>query len=345
MSQPSRYPVGTTTLDLADDTRPSWRGDGPRPLLSELWYPATDDATETAQFAGSKHRPVFLAGRAAANAPIRAGRYPLVLMSHGTGGLAKHLAWLGTALAATGFVCAALNHHGNNALEPPDPRGFMLWWERARDLSKVADLLLADATFAPHLDEDKVAAVGFSLGGHTALLLAGARTDLAAFRAFCAGPDADATCRDQVEFPGMRDKFARLAEQDEAVQASLASSSKSYRDERVKAVVVLAPAMGGALTEESVTPVQLPVRIVVGAADRVAPVTTNAGRIARLLPNATLLVLPDVGHYTFLGTCTEFGHQKIPTFCDDPPGVDRAAVHRQVAAQTVRFLRRHLGLS
>lgn len=345
MSQSPPLPVGTTSLDLSDDTRRSWQGGGPRPLRSEVWYPATDGATETAQFAGSKHRPVFFAGHAAVDAVLRPGRYPLVLMSHGTGGLAKHLAWLGTALAQEGFICVAVNHHGNNALEPPDPRGFMLWWERARDLSRSADLLLADATFGPHLDKDSVAAVGFSLGAHTALLLAGARTDLAAFREFCAGPDADATCRDQVEFPGMREKFARLAEQDDAVQASLARSAESYRDTRVRAVVALAPAMGSALTEESVVPVQLPVRIVVGAADKVAPVKTNAGRIARLLPNARLLVLPDLGHYTFLGVCTEFGHQKIPTFCDDPPGVDRSAVHQQVAAQTVRFLRKHLGVA
>ena len=42
---------------------------------------------------------------------------PLVLLSHGTGGSAVMLAWLGETLARAGYVVAAINHHGNTATE------------------------------------------------------------------------------------------------------------------------------------------------------------------------------------------------------------------------------------
>ena len=51
-------------------------------------------------------------------------------------------------------------------------------------------------------------------------------------------------------------------------------------------------------TEESLREVDVPVCIVVGDTDKVAPASTNAKRYARYLPNAQLVVLPgERGHY------------------------------------------------
>lgn len=36
-----------------------------------------------------------------------------------------------------GYVVAAVNHHGNTSREPYLPHGFLLWWERAKDLTAV----------------------------------------------------------------------------------------------------------------------------------------------------------------------------------------------------------------
>ena len=58
--------------------------------------------------------------------------------------------------------------------------------ERAADLSAALDRLLADPTFAPHIDTGRIVSLGFSLGGATALNLAGARMDRAAYRSYCA---------------------------------------------------------------------------------------------------------------------------------------------------------------
>ena len=92
---------------------------------------------------------IFVLGNVARNADLAAAprKFPLILMSHGTGGTALSLAWLGTALAAHGYIVAGVNHPGNNAVEPYTVEGFSTWWERARDLSEVIDALLKDSTF------------------------------------------------------------------------------------------------------------------------------------------------------------------------------------------------------
>ena len=75
------------------------------------------------------------------------------------------LAWLGEPLARAGYVVAGINHHGNTAAEDlPTPEGFMLWWERAVDLSRVLDRLLDDSKFGPLIDSQPDWRCGFLVG-------------------------------------------------------------------------------------------------------------------------------------------------------------------------------------
>ena len=60
-------------------------------------------------------------------------------------------------------------------------------WERAWDVSAALDTVLADPNFAPHIDPERVYSIGFSMGGATALQLAGLRGDIGAFKAHCTG--------------------------------------------------------------------------------------------------------------------------------------------------------------
>lgn len=111
-----------------------WRGGPQHALSAAVWYPAAKSATETQQWIGAPGKPLFSAGRAALDAALSdsAGRYPLILLSHGSGGAALQMAWLGTILATHGYIAAAVNHPGNNAVEGYTARGFSTWWERAR---------------------------------------------------------------------------------------------------------------------------------------------------------------------------------------------------------------------
>jgi len=106
-----------------------------------LWYPAAAGSVESEWYVG-----VFRFGRNALEAPFAdTRRHPLIVLSHGTGGSAAQLSWLAGALVNTGFVVAAVNHHGNTATEDTAwPQGFVLPAERARDLIVLIDRLLAD---------------------------------------------------------------------------------------------------------------------------------------------------------------------------------------------------------
>ena len=100
--------ASSDVLPLFDAERPSWSGDGPRPVRAHLWRPARG-------------------GRARGT----------ILVSHGSGGAARQMAWLNEPLAAAGFLAIAVDHHGNNLVDGYLAEGFARWWERARDLSVV----------------------------------------------------------------------------------------------------------------------------------------------------------------------------------------------------------------
>lgn len=337
----AQFRVGMMTRNYEDEARKNWQATGPRPLRTAVWYPAAETATkEETIFGGPPETQVFAPVTVAAGADVsqRSKKYPLVLISHGTGGSAMMMMWLGYYLAARGYIVAAVNHHGNTAIEKePAAQGFSLVWERPKDLTVVLDKLLADPLFGNHIDRNRIGAAGFSLGGYTVISIAGGVFSLKEFEGFCNSPQRDFTCEPQPEFPQAQAKLKELIKTDTVVQTSLLHASDSYVDKRIKCVFAIAPALGSGLTPASLNAIKIPVRLVVGQADHVTPPATNAQRFASLIKGAKLTVLPgEVGHYTFLATCTPNGEKVLPV-CRDGAGVDRAAVHEQVSRMAFEF--------
>jgi len=178
-----------------------WRGAKTHALLATVWYPAIPSAvTEPVEIPGMSE--LFVVGSCAPDATIASSpaKFPMIVLSHGTGGSALQMAWLGTVLAAHGYIAVAVNHPGNNATEDYTAQGFLTWWERARDLSVAIDSMLADPMFGAHIDASRIGAAGFSLGGYAMIEIAGGITDPAALKEFCASPRADAGCKSPPEF-------------------------------------------------------------------------------------------------------------------------------------------------
>lgn len=333
--------VGMDQRMIQDSSRRSWAGTGDRPVAVTLWYPADASADQRPVTIGPPDAPLFLAGSAARAVPPLPGKRPLILLSHGTGGSALQLMWLGERLVRAGYLVAAVDHHGNTGAEDAYlPQGFILWWERARDISFALDRLLADPQWASRIDEKRIGAAGFSLGGYTTLLLAGARVDLDHYRRFCASPDRDATCESPPEMPDLHARFEALAQSDPALRASLGSAGLSFRDPRIRAAFLLAPVGANALSAESLRRIEVPVAIVVGEADRLAAPATNARAMAAAIADARLRIVPDAGHYVFLARCGEAALQRLGLLCRDAAPVDRAAVHRDAADEAVAFFTR-----
>lgn len=328
-------PVGRTGAIHHDPSRPAWDGGGPRPLVTTIWYPAEPGADEVPWRVGA-----FRAGWTAPDAPADdpGTRRPLVVLSHGTGGAAAQLSWLAEALAAQGYLVAAVNHHGNTAAEDTLlPQGFALWWERARDVSAVVDALLADPRFGPRIDSSRIAVGGFSLGATTALVVAGARFDRRRWEAQCAAAPERPGCALPPEAAFTRGEMEDLLESDSVAATSLRRAGASYEDARIRAAFAIAPVLGPALDPGSLAEIGVPVRIVVGAADDQAVPDLTARPVAAAVPGASLAVLPSVGHYTFLAPCTLRGRLLLRALCADGAGVDRSEVHRRVAADAGAF--------
>lgn len=334
--------VGLTTRAWLDESRMRWDGAGPRPLSTSIWYPVSADRVEQELVVGPPGLPIFRRGWVARDAPFvlpTDSRLPLVVLSHGTGGSAESFSWLAEHLAARGYLVAGVTHHGNS-IEADDlsVQGFFLFWERAPDISRMLDRLLADPEFGPAIDRNRIAAAGFSLGGNTVVLLAGAQLDTQSYFAACESARAvPSSCAPPPEAPFDREDLLAAIASDPATRASIEAADRSYRDERISAVYAIAPAVIASMSDAGIEAVEVPLRAVVGSADTMAPPPENAHRLARLAPGATLWELDGVDHYTFLGACGWGGRLLLGDICRETPAGSRAAVLPEVASDGLRF--------
>jgi predicted dienelactone hydrolase len=338
------YKVGVMNRQFAPPEPYEWRDAKTHALITDIWYPADPASVEQLQWIGNPDTPFASAGKAARDAkPIAAPeKFPLILLSHGIGGSSSMMAWLGSVLASHGFIAAAVNHPGNNALEDYTIPGAVFWGQRAHDMSALLDLLLADPTFGPHIDPKRVGAAGFSLGGLTVLELAGGIAEFSRYQDFCKSPKADGMCTDTIEYPGLLAKVTALAKTDPAIQAAFAENSKSHRDPRIRAIFAMAPAVGPAFDPASLAKISIPAQIVAGAVDTTVPPDSSAKFFAANIHGAQLTIYQAVGHYTFLATCAELGNRMQPRICIDQAGILRDEIHAQTATMAYHFFEANL---
>ncbi|WP_328476022.1 dienelactone hydrolase family protein [Actinoplanes sp. NBC_00393] len=119
--------------------------------------------TRVVQFARGPGRPLPTTLWYASG--MTAGRHPIVLFSHGLNGLPEQFAPLATVWARAGYVVAAPTYPRTNANVKVDAGDIR---RQPADAAYVLKQLLA-GDLAPHLDGDRIAAVGFSAGGTTTL--------------------------------------------------------------------------------------------------------------------------------------------------------------------------------
>ncbi len=123
--------------------------------------------------------PIPLAGpytlSAAQDAPIDPGSYPLILISHGTGSSPFVHRNLAAHLARSGYIVIAPEHPRNNRNDNSLANTNENLVNRPRLISQILDFTLSHDTLAPNIARDRIAIVGHSLGGYTALAAAGGK--------------------------------------------------------------------------------------------------------------------------------------------------------------------------
>jgi predicted dienelactone hydrolase len=181
---------------------------------------------------------------------------PLVVITPGYEANKNFLAYLGEHLASHGFTVVAVEHPSSaikgqiqlDALIPPEEV-----LNRPKDISFVLDSLeKRDRQF----NTQQVMVIGHSLGGYTALALAGAELRLDELRRFCDGSNV----LDRVPADWLQCSAAKLKE-----------STVSLRDRRVKQVMALNPAIGNIFGKAGLAKVETPTMVFSSSEDVLTP--------------------------------------------------------------------------
>lgn len=246
----------------------------------------------------------------AVDAPVAGDGLPLAVISHGRGSSALVFRDLAAHLARERFVVALPEHPGNNRDDNSLVDTLANLENRPRHITLTIDAAFADAVVGRHIAPRRVAVIGHSMGGYTALAVAGGRPTAFAHES----PDGKA-CAVQVE-----------------------------RDARVRAIVLLAPATVWFKERDALGEIDSPILMRTAEKDQFAP-GFHADIVTGGIGDTDLIdhrVVPGAGHFSFLSVFPpEMTRPDFPP-SQDPAGFDRSAFHKILNGEIVAFLRRVL---
>jgi predicted dienelactone hydrolase len=314
------FNVGEKSLVYQDSSRN-------RPVKTEIWYPTYEiDST----FERITDLP-FILKPTIRDANFIQKDFPLVLLSHGTGGNRFSLAWLAIALAEKGYIIAAPDHWGNT-LDNKIPEYFVRYWERPLDISFLITQILADKSIGYYINKDKIGVAGFSFGGYTSLALAGADLECTLLKTNAKTPDG----KKEFNIPELGD-LRKLIE-----QISCDNVPKTFKDRRIKAFVALSPALGLGFNSTGQTKnIDSPVLIFGAENDNIAPTKTNAEFYSELIHGSEFILLKGkAGHYVFLNSASENLKKEAKKYYMDDKSVNRDSIHKKVEEEIIMFFQK-----
>lgn len=245
----------------------------------------------------------------ASDAPVDGEALRLVVVSHGTGGSSLSHRDLAAHLARAGFLVALVEHPGNNRDDNALAGTAAILENRPRQIRLAIDAVFADPLVGGRLCAE-VGMIGHSLGGYTALAVAGGKPSAFAHES------ADGVARAVPVTP----------------------------DPRLRALVLLTPAAAWYMAPGALSQVTAPMLILTGEHDQFTP-AWHAELIKAGAPPSTRIdhrVIPGAGHFSFQSVYPP--QMRAPDFmpAHDPPGFDRAALLEGMNADVEAFLRRAL---
>ena len=258
------YGVGTREFVVEPDSD--------RPLPLTVWYPTARDTSEGEYSYMPETPPLPIMGHAFPDAApsLDDGPYPLVLFSHGAGGMRYAALYLTEHLASYGFVVMAPDHTGDTAVNAEEEAVFLRSHvTRPVDITRVIDFAQnatqSGGALENLIDMDHVAVAGHSSGAWTAMLAGGAQRDYRALQAWCAeNPDDFWTCANLL---GQEERLAELMGLETVPQGLW----PAVGDSRVDAIIPLAPGNATAFGPEGLASITVPALVMIGDQDMFLP--------------------------------------------------------------------------
>jgi predicted dienelactone hydrolase len=281
-------------------------------LKAAVWTPCVAPAGEIS--VGS----YVLAG--VRDCPILGDRLGLIVVSHGYGG--NYLGHHDTTevLADGGFVVVALNHPDDTTSNKDAGANAAALVDRPTDVKRLIDFMLGAWPDAPKIDPQRIGFFGFSRGGYTGLVIAGATPDFQRAHVPCPNPSAPVCA------PSRAGQSAPLW----------------THDTRVRAIVIADP-LSFFPTQDSLKDAKVPMQLWASerGGDGVSP--EDVAAVARDLPvRPDFRAVPNTTHFAFLAPCPPWLAKRVPQICTDDAGFDRIAFHRKFDAEVLAYFRAHL---
>ncbi|MBE9137288.1 alpha/beta hydrolase [Nodosilinea sp. LEGE 07088] len=233
---------------------------------------------------------------------------PVVVISHGFVSDRHSFEDLAQHLASHGFAVATLDHPGSNrqylddllqgyTTDTIDPQEFV---HRPQDISFLLDVWQERQHLIPGVatvNLNQVGIIGLSLGGYTGLVAAGAQLNQAQLTATCINT-----------YPNIN---LSVALQCQALRSTMPTAS--LQDPRIKAVFAINPITSSLLGADGLGSVQVPVMMVAGSNDIIAPALPEQIQPFMALPTAhNYLVLLQGGNHTYSRPHELFGQLSGP---------------------------------
>lgn len=260
----------------------------------------------------------------------------VAVISHGAFGSPREMNWLGYALASQGWVVAGVAHFGESwvyGTENIDPSTVMRFWQRPQDVSFTIDRLSEKGLFNTSLKTDKVIMLGHSSGGFTSLAMAGANVEAGKSTSYCASERAkyDRGCH-----YGQQSKPKPMSKE---MLDKIGLLQTQMRDERVAAVIALDPALGHAVSEQSLENIKVPTLVLGSIENDFLPYSVHAEYYANHIQEANLVgIEQNAGHFVYIDTCDSDRKVKGVPLCKDREGVDRKAIQKQILEHVFGFI-------
>jgi predicted dienelactone hydrolase len=224
-------------------------------------------------------------------------------------------------LADAGFAVVTLNHTQDSVSSSKDTiDDISAFLVRPVDIKRVLGFVLSNTQTVVNIDSRRIGFFGFSRGGYTGLILAGAVPDFHTLLFPC--PEEFRMCRQIRD----NDIPARISGYEPRIKAFVIADPLSFFPDKASLQNVTAP-------------IQLWSSEHGGMGVRPEDVTS----LERNLPKPPEFHRPaNSAHFAFEFPCSKEVAQAMSFVCTDQPGFDRAEFHREFNTQVLKFFRKNL---
>ena len=267
--------------------------------------------------------------------PLSPG-FPVIVISHGLGSDRTSFTYLAEQLASYGFAVAVPEHPGSNAKQlqsllsgranqVAEPNEFI---NRPLDVKYLLDQLQRLDAYNPsfQLNFQQVGVIGQSFGGYTALALAGARLNFKQLQTNCDEPN----------------DIWNVSLLLQCRALDLPETDYNLQDPRVKAAIAINPIDSSIFGQAGLERIQVPVMIVGGSTDTVAPVLSEQILPFSWLDTAQkyLVVIERASHFSIIGETNP--NQQAFVLPPQAIGPNPAIARRYMSALGVAFFQTYI---